>query len=172
LKITFILPAIGKKKGQRYIKTWKHMEPLMIAVLKSLTPNDIETNFMDDRNELINYDEKTDLVVISVETYTAKRAYEIAKKQMKDFGAMISFELKGGFEAGKTLLNSLKLCSLAVSLGDTETLIQHPASMTHSPYTKEEREAAGITDGLVRLSVGLENVEDIIADLEHGLEKI
>ena len=98
--------------------------------------------------------------------------YEIAKKQMKDFGAMISFELKGGFEAGKTLLNSLKLCSLAVSLGDTETLIQHPASMTHSPYTKEEREAAGITDGLVRLSVGLENVEDIIADLEHGLERI
>ena len=98
--------------------------------------------------------------------------YEIAKKQMKDFGAMISFELKGGFEAGKTLLNSLKLCSLAVSLGDTETLIQHPASMTHSPYTKEEREAAGIADGLVRLSVGLENVEDIIADLEHGLEKI
>ena len=98
--------------------------------------------------------------------------YEIAKKQMKDFGAMISFELKGGFEAGKTLLNSLKLCSLAVSLGDTETLIQHPASMTHSPYTKDEREAAGITDGLVRLSVGLENVEDIIADLEHGLEKI
>ena len=98
--------------------------------------------------------------------------HEIAKKQMKDFGAMISFELKGGFEAGKTLLNNLKLCSLAVSLGDTETLIQHPASMTHSPYTKEEREAAGITDGLVRLSVGLENVEDIIADLEHGLEKI
>ena len=98
--------------------------------------------------------------------------YEIAKKQMKDFGAMISFELKGGFEAGKTLLNNLKLCSLAVSLGDTETLIQHPASMTHSPYTKEEREAAGITDGLVRLSVGLENVEDIIADLKQGLEKI
>ena len=98
--------------------------------------------------------------------------YEIAKKQMKDFGAMISFELKGGFEAGKTLLNNLKLCSLAVSLGDTETLIQHPASMTHSPYTKEEREAAGITDGLVRLSVGLENIEDIIADLEQGLEKI
>ena len=98
--------------------------------------------------------------------------YEIAKKQMKAFGGMISFELKGGYEAGITLLNNLKLCSLAVSLGDTETLIQHPASMTHSPYTKEERLKAGITDGLVRLSVGLENVEDIIADLEQGLEKI
>jgi len=98
--------------------------------------------------------------------------YEIAKKQMKDFGAMISFELKGGFEAGKTLLNSLKLCSLAVSLGDTETLIQHPASMTHSPYTKEEREAAGITDGLVRLSVGLEILNLIKETKEVSIWKI
>ena len=84
----------------------------------------------------------------------------------------MSFELKGGFEAGKALLNNVELCALAVSLGDTETLIQHPASMTHSPYTREERLAAGITDGLVRLSVGLEDVEDIIADLEQGLAKI
>ena len=83
----------------------------------------------------------------------------------------MSFELKGGFEAGKALLNNVELCALAVSLGDTETLIQHPASMTHSPYTREERLAAGITDGLVRLSVGLEDVEDIIADLEQGLAK-
>lgn len=98
--------------------------------------------------------------------------HDIAAKQMDAFGGIMSFELKGGFEAGKILLNNLKLCSLAVSLGDTETLIQHPASMTHSPYTKEERMEAGITDGLVRLSVGLENVEDIIADLEYGLSKI
>ena len=98
--------------------------------------------------------------------------HEIAKKQMRDYGAMISFELKGGYEAGKTLLNNLELCQLAVSLGDPDTLIQHPASMTHSPYTREERYAAGITDGLVRLSVGLENVEDIIEDLRQGLEKI
>lgn len=98
--------------------------------------------------------------------------HDIAAKQMDAFGGIMSFELKGGFEAGKILLNNLKLCSLAVSLGDTETLIQHPASMTHSPYTKEERMEAGITDGLVRLSVGLENIEDIIADLEYGLSKI
>lgn len=98
--------------------------------------------------------------------------HDIAKKQMKGYGGMISFELKDGIEAGKTLLNNLKLCHIAVSLGDTETLIQHPASMTHSPYTREERLAAEITDGLVRLSVGLEDVEDIIDDLEYGLSKI
>lgn len=82
--------------------------------------------------------------------------YEVASKQMDAFGGILAFELKGGFEAGKTLLNNVKMAALAVSLGDAETLIQHPASMTHSPYTKEERLAAGITDGLVRLSVGLE----------------
>lgn len=98
--------------------------------------------------------------------------YEVVSKQMEAFGGILAFELKGGFEAGKTLLNNVKMAALAVSLGDAETLIQHPASMTHSPYTKEERLAAGITDGLVRLSVGLENIEDIIADLEYGLAQI
>ena len=98
--------------------------------------------------------------------------FELAKKQMKKPGAMIAFEVKGGVEAGKKLLNGLDICVLAVSLGDAETLIQHPASMTHSPYTREERLAAGISDGLVRLSVGLETVEDIIADLKQGLDKL
>lgn len=98
--------------------------------------------------------------------------YEIAKKQMKGFGGIMSFELKGGFEAGRTLLNNVKLCALAVSLGDTETLIQHPASMTHSAYSKEELKEAGIPEGLVRLSVGLENVEDIIEDLEQALNQV
>lgn len=98
--------------------------------------------------------------------------HEIAKKQMNGFGGIIAFDVKGGLEAGKKLLNSLELCALAVSLGDTETLIQHPASMTHSPYTVEERAAAGITEGLVRISVGLEGVNDIIADLEQGLAKL
>ena len=98
--------------------------------------------------------------------------HELAKKQMTMPGAIISFELKGGVEEGRTVMNKLKLCTLAVSLGDAETLIEHPASMTHFPYTKEERLAAGISDGLVRLAVGLENPEDIIADLKQALDSI
>ncbi|MBU5485667.1 methionine gamma-lyase [Clostridium sp. MSJ-11] len=98
--------------------------------------------------------------------------YEIAKKQMALPGAMIAFELKGGLEEGRIVMNNVKLASLAVSLGDAETLIQHPASMTHSPYTKEERMAAGISDGLVRLSIGLETVEDIIEDLKTALDLV
>lgn len=98
--------------------------------------------------------------------------HELAKTQMDLPGAMISFEVKGGVEEGRTIMNNVKLASLAVSLGDTETLIQHPASMTHSPYTSEERAAAGISDGLVRLSVGLETAEDIIEDLKQALDLI
>lgn len=98
--------------------------------------------------------------------------YELAKKQMRLPGAMISFELKGGVEEGRIVMNNVKLASLAVSLGDTETLIQHPASMTHSPYNPEERAEAGISDGLVRLSVGLETAEDIIKDLKGALDLI
>lgn len=98
--------------------------------------------------------------------------YELAKKQMSLPGAMIAFEVKGGLEAGRILMNSLELCSLAVSLGDTETLIQHPASMTHSPYTPEERALSGISEGLVRLSIGLEHPDDIIDDLKQALDKL
>ena len=98
--------------------------------------------------------------------------YELAKKQMSLPGAMIAFEVKGGLEAGRILMNSLELCSLAVSLGDTETLIQHPASMTHSPYTPEERALSGISEGLVRLSIGLEHPDDIINDLKLALDKL
>ncbi len=96
---------------------------------------------------------------------------ELAKKYMKLPGGMICFELEGGLDAGKALINNCELCTIAVSLGDAETLIQHPASMTHSPYTPEEREAAGIPDGLIRLSVGLECPEDIIADLRQALDR-
>lgn len=98
--------------------------------------------------------------------------YDIAKKQMRLPGAMMAFEVKGGKEAGTKLMNSVKLCTLAVSLGDAETLIQHPASMTHSPYTPEERAASGISEGLVRISVGLENADDLIKDLDQALAQI
>lgn len=98
--------------------------------------------------------------------------YELAKKQMKLPGGIIAFELNGGLAEGAAVMNNVNLCRLAVSLGDAETLIEHPASMTHSPYTKEEREEAGISDGLVRLSVGLENVEDIIDDLNQALNLV
>jgi methionine-gamma-lyase len=98
--------------------------------------------------------------------------FDLGRKQMAGPGAMISFELKGGIQAGKILMNNVKLCLLAVSLGGVESLIQHPASMTHSKMDKEKRQAAGISDGLVRFSVGIENVEDIIADLKQALEKV
>lgn len=95
--------------------------------------------------------------------------HDLACRQMPGFGAMIAFELKGGMAAGRALMNRLALIRRAVSLGDAESLIQHPASMTHSPYTAEERQAHGISDGLIRLSVGLEEVEDILDDLMQAL---
>ncbi|MBC8484547.1 MAG: PLP-dependent transferase, partial [Bacteroidetes bacterium] len=98
--------------------------------------------------------------------------HEIAKKQMYGYGGMISFELKGGIEAGKILMNNVQLCTLAVSLGGVETLIEHPASMTHASMGKELRVKANITDGLVRISVGIENADEIISDLEQALNKI
>ena len=97
--------------------------------------------------------------------------HELAKIQMDGFGSMISFELKGGVEAGRKLMNSVEMAILAVSLGGVETLIQHPASMTHSKVSAEGKEKAGITDGLVRYSVGIEDVSDLIADLDQALEK-
>ena len=93
----------------------------------------------------------------------------IAKRQMADFGGMIAFELKGGIQAGMDLIRGLDLIHCAVSLGNCETLIQHPASMTHSTYAPEDRAKHGISDGLVRLSIGLEAPEDLIADLGQAL---
>lgn len=97
------------------------------------------------------------------------KQHELAKEQMNGFGSMISFGLKGGYQAGKTLMDNVHLATLAVSLGGVETLIQHPASMTHAGVSKADKLAAHITDGLVRYSVGIENVNDLIADLEQAL---
>lgn len=98
--------------------------------------------------------------------------HDLAKKQMSKFGGMIGFDVKGGKEAGKIVMNSVKLCIIAVSLGDVDTLIEHPASMTHSTYSDEELRGCGINPGYVRISVGLESSKDLIADLEQALSKI
>jgi len=98
--------------------------------------------------------------------------HELAKRQMSGFSSMISFGLKGGLDAGKIVMDNVHLAALAVSLGGVESLIQHPASMTHASMSKEAREQADISDGLVRFSVGIENVEDIIDDLDQAMTKI
>ena len=97
--------------------------------------------------------------------------HKVAKKQMKGFGGMIAFDV-GEIEAGKTLVNNLKICMLATSLGGVETIIQHSASMTHAALSPEERLTAGVTNGLIRLSVGIEDARDLIADLQQALNKI
>ena len=95
--------------------------------------------------------------------------HDLAKRQMAQPGGMIAFELEGGLQAGTEMMNALNMVQRAVSLGDAETLVQHPASMTHSTYTPEERAAHGISDGLVRLSVGLEDLQDILDDLDQAM---
>ena len=96
----------------------------------------------------------------------------IAARQMRDFGGMVSFEVRGGKEAGMKLVNRLRLITVAVSLGDAESLIEHPASMTHSTYDEEELAASGIAPGLIRISAGLENADDLIADLEQAMQEL
>ncbi len=98
--------------------------------------------------------------------------YETAKKQMKKGGTIVSIELKGGIDAGRQFLNNLEMCSLSANLGDTRTIVTHPASTTHSKLSEEDRKETGITDGLVRISVGLEHITDIISDIEQALQKI
>lgn len=98
--------------------------------------------------------------------------HEIAKRQMKGFSGMLSFDLKGGIEAGVTLMNSVKLCALAESLGAVETMITHPASMTHADVPEAIRVERGLTNGLVRLSTGIEDAQDILTDLEQALDQV
>jgi len=97
---------------------------------------------------------------------------KVARMHMSGWGGMLSFEVEGGVEAGRKLMNSLKLCSLAVSLGSVDTLVEHPASMTHAVMPKDMRESLGISDGLVRVSVGIEDAEDILNDFEQAFDKL
>jgi O-succinylhomoserine sulfhydrylase len=103
---------------------------------------------------------------------TTHPQYEIAKKQMLKGGNIVTFELKEGIKAGQVFLNQIQMCSLSANLGDTRTIVTHPATSTHSKLSVEERALVGITDGLIRLSVGLENIEDIKQDIDQALEKI
>jgi O-succinylhomoserine sulfhydrylase len=98
--------------------------------------------------------------------------YEIAKKQMRYGGGIVSFEVKGGLKAAMSFLNNLKFCSLSSNLGDTRTILTHPASTTHSRLSPDEKKAVGITDGLIRISVGLEHIDDINGDLLQAMEKM
>ncbi|RJP74561.1 MAG: aminotransferase class I/II-fold pyridoxal phosphate-dependent enzyme [Candidatus Zixiibacteriota bacterium] len=98
--------------------------------------------------------------------------HELAKSQMSNFGGMLAFEVKGGLEAGRKFIDAVRLCTMAVSLGDCDTLIVHPASTTHSSYSAEDLKKAGIPAGLIRLSVGIEDVNDIIEDLEQAFKQI
>ena len=97
--------------------------------------------------------------------------HALARRQMDGFGGMLSFEIAGGHAAGVRFVESVEVATLAVSLGGTETLVQHPASMTHGPLTDEERKVSGISEGLIRVSVGLEHVDDLIADFAQALKK-
>jgi cystathionine beta-lyase/cystathionine gamma-synthase len=97
--------------------------------------------------------------------------HDVASRQQRGFGAMISFDV-GSLENARTMLNHVRLCSLAESLGGVETLISHPATMTHASVPAETRQRIGITDGLVRISVGIEDIEDLIEDLDQALNKI
>jgi O-succinylhomoserine sulfhydrylase len=97
--------------------------------------------------------------------------YEIAIKQMLKGGNIVTFELKGGIKSGQTFLNQIQMCSLSANLGDTRTIVTHPATSTHSKLSPEDRARVGITDGLIRLSIGLENIEDIKQDIDQALDK-
>ena len=98
--------------------------------------------------------------------------HELAAAQMYDFGGMLSFEVEGGYPNAVTVIDNLQLATLVPSLGNVDTLVAHPASMSHAVCTPEDRQKMGISDGLVRLSVGIENIEDILADLDQALGKL
>ncbi len=102
----------------------------------------------------------------------SNRFHDLAKRQMSKFGGMVSFDIVGGLEAGRRLMDQIKIFTLAVSLGCVDSLIQHPASMTHACVPKEKREKGGVTDGLIRVSVGVEDVEDLITALDEGMAKV
>ena len=148
-----------------------HQAYLVLRGVKTLSirMERAEQNAMEIARFLVNHPKVAWIKYPGLESHPQ---YELAKKQMRGFGSMLSFGLKGGFEAGKKLMNSVRLSTLAVSLGGVETLIQHPASMTHASVPRDEKLKAGITDDLIRYSVGIENVHDLVNDLSQALENV
>ncbi len=168
-------PAILKRLRTMMINLGCNMDPhqafLVLRGLKTLgiRVERAQENAMKIARWLVQQPEIETVRYIGLESHPQ---HEIARRQMKGFGSMISFDLKGGFEAGRRLMDNVHLATLAVSLGGVETLIEHPASMTHAGMSPEARRAAGFTDGLVRFSVGIEDVEDLIADLRQALDVV
>lgn len=167
--------ALYKKLRKAMINTGCNMDPhqafLVLRGVKTLglRVERAQDNAMQIARWLVNQPEIASVRYIGLESHPQ---HEIAKRQMKGYGAMIAFELKGGFEAGRRLMDSVKIATLAVSLGGVETLIEHPASMTHAGMSPADRIAAGFSDGLVRYAVGIEDVEDLIADLRQALDTL
>ncbi len=137
------------------------MKTLEVRMERHCSNTDAVTKFLQDHSSIAH---------VNYPGFESHPDHAIAKKQMKHPGAVISFELKDGLDAGKKFIDKLQMCVRAVSLGTADTLISHPASMTHFGVKKEERESFGITDGLIRMSVGIENIEDILNDLDQALK--
>ena len=167
--------ALYKRLRKAMINTGCNMDPhqayLVLRGVKTLglRVERAQENAMQIARWLVNQQEIASVRYIGLESHPQ---HEIAKRQMKGYGAMIAFELKGGFEAGRRLMDSVKIATLAVSLGGVETLIEHPASMTHAGMSPADRIAAGFSDGLVRYAVGIEDVEDLIGDLRQALDTL
>ncbi len=166
-------PAVHKRLRRAMVNSGCNMDPhqafLVIRGLKTLglRVERAQESAMKVARWLQEQPEVASVRYIGLESHPQ---HALARRQMAGFGSMIAFELKGGFEAGKRLMDNVRLATLAVSLGGVETLIEHPASMTHACMTPEDRREAGFSDGLVRYSVGIEDVDDLIADLRQALE--
>ncbi len=168
-------PDLYKRLRKAMVNTGCNMDPhqafLVLRGVKTLgiRVERAQKNAMQIARWLVDQPEITSVRYIGLESHPQ---HSLAKKQMNGFGTMISFELKGGLEAGRLLMDHMRVATLAVSLGGVETLIEHPASMTHASMSSDARKAAGFSDGLVRYSVGIEDVEDLIADLRQALDVV
>lgn len=168
-------PAVHKRLRGMMINLGCNMDPhqafLVLRGLKTLgiRVERAQQNAMEIARWLERQPQVAGVRYIGLESHPQ---HALARRQMKGFGSMIAFELKGGMEAGRRLMDRVKVATLAVSLGGVETLIEHPASMTHAGMSPEDRRAAGFSDGLVRYSVGIEDVEDLIGDLQQALVEV